>query len=102
MTRTGGQLQFKRCNLSFTLLFGARKLKDKYGLAYKQTLKPNGHRIELQPKQSDSKNAIQNRKTLQQNVLTKISFFFLSNKPEVKYNTINEKIQLHIGFTNGL
>ena len=101
MTRTGGRLEFQRCNFSFTLLFGARKLKDKYGLAYKQTLKPNGHRIELQPKQSDSKHAIQNRKTLHQNILAEYPFF-LSNEPEVKYNTINEKIQLHIGFTNGL
>ena len=76
MTRTGGRLEFQRCNFSFTLLFGARKLKENYGLAYKQTLKPIGHRKELRPKQSDSKHAIQNRKTLQQNVLTKISLFF--------------------------
>ena len=98
MTRTGARLEFQRCNFSFTLLFGARKLKENYGLAYKQTLKPIGHRKELRPKQSDSKHAIQNRKTLHQNVLTE---FFFSNKPEVKYNTINDKIQLHIiGFTN--
>ena len=100
MTRTGGQLQFQQFNLSFTLLFGARKLKENYGLAYKQTLKPIGHRKELRPKQSDSKHATQNRKTLHQNILAEYPFF-LSNEPEVKYNTINDKIQLHIiGFTN--
>ena len=77
MTRTGGRLEFQRCNFSFTLLFGARKLKENYGLAYKQTLKPIGHRKELRPKQSDSKHAIQNRKTLHQNILAEYPLFFV-------------------------